>query len=509
MSPEKVIPKRREVETHVTIAELIQQAQESDTADRQLTISQALKKYKKAVFWAMFLSTSLIMEGYDLNIITSFYGQTQFKNRFGIANPKTGEKAIPASWQSGLSNSSLVGQLGGLLVNAYSQDRFGCRPTLMFFMVWMAAAIFIPVFAPSLSILAWVIRPYVTAYVCMCWGAGILLSSGVVRAVTTLDGNLGWQLPFMLQWVWPLPLFVGAYLAPESPWNAVRRGKIEQARHSLMRLRQDTPERQREVEATLAYIQHTTELEKSETANASFLDCFKGTNLRRTEINCVVWAAQILCGNALLGYAVVFLEAAGFSEVQAFDLNIALSACYIIGGVICWLLFPHVGRATIYMGGMSFMFVCLVVIGGLGWADGRQAQLAIGILLVISTLCNMITVGPACYPIVAETPSGRLRYKTIVIGRFCYNLTGIFQNCVTPRMLSSTAWNWGAKAGLFYAGTNLTCNIWCWFRLPETKDRTFGEIDLLFENGVPARKFKDTRVDQFSHHDISKDGGEE
>lgn len=120
----------------------------------------------------------------------------------------------------------------------------------------------------------------------MCWGAGILLSSGVVRAVTTLDGNLGWQLPFMLQWVWPLPLFIGAYLAPESPWNAVRRGKIEQARHSLMRLRQDMPERQREVEATLAYIQHTTELEKSETANASFLDCFKGTNLRRTEIVC-------------------------------------------------------------------------------------------------------------------------------------------------------------------------------------------------------------------------------
>ncbi len=40
------------------------------------------------------------------------------------------------------------------------------------------------------------------------------------------------------------------------------------------------------------------------------------------------------------------------------------------------------------------------------------------------------------YPIVAETPSGRLRYKTIVIGRFVYNLTGIFTNSVTPRMLS-------------------------------------------------------------------------
>ncbi|KAF9886286.1 hypothetical protein FE257_011899 [Aspergillus nanangensis] len=534
MATEKVIPKKRQLESNLAIVDLVQQAQQSDTADRQLTIRQALKKYKKAVFWAMLLSTSLIMEGYDLVIITSFYGQTQFKNRFGVVNAKTGEKAIPASWQSGLSNSSLVGQLAGLLINAYTQDRFGCRPTMMFFMTWMAAVIFIPVFAPSLSVLAFgeamcgipwgvfqtlsttyacevvptVIRPYVTAYVCMCWGGGILLSSGVVRAVTSLEGNLAWRLPFVLQWVWPIPLFLATYFAPESPWNSVRRGKIDEARHNLMRLREDTPEKEQEVEATLAYIKHTTELEKAETEDGSFLDCFKGTNLRRTEINCVVWAAQILCGNALLGYSVVFLQTAGFSEVQAFNLNIALSACYIVGGIICWFLFPHVGRATIYMGGLTFMFICLVVIGGLGWAHSTQAQMAIGILLVISTLCNMITVGPACYPIVAETPSGRLRYKTIVIGRFVYNLTGIFQNSITPRMLSVTAWNWGAKAGLFYAGTNLICNIWCWFRLPETKDRTFGEIDLLFENGVSARKFKYTKVDEFSHQNMEKDDGE-
>lgn len=66
----------------------------------------------------------------------------------------TGKKTIPASWQSGLSNSAVVGQLAGLLINAYTQDRFGCRPTMMAFMVWMTAVLFIPVFAPSLSVLA-------------------------------------------------------------------------------------------------------------------------------------------------------------------------------------------------------------------------------------------------------------------------------------------------------------------------------------------------------------------
>ncbi|CRG86964.1 General alpha-glucoside permease [Talaromyces islandicus] len=505
--------------------DLIHHAQQSDAADRQLTVRQALKKYPKAVFWAMFLSTSLIMEGYDIVIITSFYGQTQFQSRFGVYFPETGKYIISAAWQSGLSNSSVVGQLVGLLVNAYAQDKFGCRPTMMFFLGWMAVMIFIPFFAPSLPILAWgeamcgvswgvfqtlsttyacevvptILRPYVTAYVCMCWGAGILLSSGVVRAVANVQGDLGWRLPFALQWIWPLPLFVGAYFAPESPWNSVRRGKVDQARKDLSRLRGNSPDHDREVDATLAYIRHTTKLEMAETENASFLECFKGTNLRRTEINCVIWAAQILSGNAILGYSVTFLEAAGFNEIQSFDVNISLSACYIIGGIVCWMLFPHLGRATIYMGGLTFMFFCLVTIGGLGWAHGTDSQLAIGILLVISTLCNMVSVGPACYPIVAETPSGRLRYKTIVIGRFVYNLTQIFSNSVTPRMISAASWNWGAKAGLFYAGTNLLCNIWCWFRLPETKDRTFGEIDILFDNNVHARKFKHTKVDQFTH----------
>jgi hypothetical protein len=48
------------------LADLVRQAEQSDAADRQLTIGQALKQYKAATFWAMILSTSLIMEGFDL-----------------------------------------------------------------------------------------------------------------------------------------------------------------------------------------------------------------------------------------------------------------------------------------------------------------------------------------------------------------------------------------------------------------------------------------------------------
>lgn len=49
--------------------ELIQRAQDGNAADRDLTIRQALKKYRKAVLWASVLSISLVMEGYDLVMV--------------------------------------------------------------------------------------------------------------------------------------------------------------------------------------------------------------------------------------------------------------------------------------------------------------------------------------------------------------------------------------------------------------------------------------------------------
>lgn len=99
-----------------------------------------------------------------------------------------------------------------------------------------------------------------------------------------VEGDLGWKLPFAMQWIWPLPLLLGAYFAPESPWNAVRRGQIDEAKSSLRRLRQSTPNRDLEVARTVAYIQYTTELEKAETAHTTYWECFRGVNLRRTEI---------------------------------------------------------------------------------------------------------------------------------------------------------------------------------------------------------------------------------
>ena len=73
MAVDQIVPTDRELKEFdldsPEVIELINDARDSDAADRKLTVREALKKYRKAVFWAMFLSTSLVMEGYDLVIV--------------------------------------------------------------------------------------------------------------------------------------------------------------------------------------------------------------------------------------------------------------------------------------------------------------------------------------------------------------------------------------------------------------------------------------------------------
>jgi MFS transporter, SP family, general alpha glucoside:H+ symporter len=64
-------------------------------------------------------------------------------------------------------------------------------------------------------------------------------------------------------------------------------------------------------------------------------------------------------------------------------------------------------------------------------------------------------------------------------------------------MLNPGAWNWGNYTGFFWGAICFLCIVYTYFRVPEPQGRTFAELDLLFEQGVSARKFATTNVDVF------------
>jgi len=91
--------------------------------------------------------------------------------------------------------------------------------------------------------------------------------------------------------IWPLPILAGVYFAPESPWYLVRAGRLEEAKRSLIELGSERPGAI-PADERIKQIQHTNEMEKLMSSGTSYLDCFRGTNLRRTEIAAVAWMIQ-------------------------------------------------------------------------------------------------------------------------------------------------------------------------------------------------------------------------
>ncbi|KAJ6518515.1 trehalose transport-related protein [Mycena vulgaris] len=508
-------------------AEVTRDAAQADLAEHNMSIRDALRIHKKAVIWSVVLSAALIMEGYDVVVIASFYGQPAFLNRFGVVNPATGVKVIPAPWQSGLGNGSSAGGIIGLMINGWASERFGPRRTYIISMVGMIISIFGPVFSQSLEALVaseivcglfWgvfqtlttayasevcpiVLRHYLTAYINMCWGIGIFLSSGVVRATLTINSDWGWRLPFVIQWVWPIPLIIGAYFAPESPWWLVRQGRHEEAEKSVGRLTNPDYFSKEDAKKSVANMIHTTAIEREMQEGTSYLQCFSGIDLRRTEIAMMVFAIQLLSGENLIGQGVQFFIQAGLGTVAAFDVNLALNSMFIIGTVASWFLLYRFGRRSIYIVGLAIMAIVLLIIGALGFSNSSGAKWAIGGLLVGLNFTYNATLGAVCYVIIAEVGSTRLRAKTIVLARCAYQIMNIICGIIVPRMLSPTAWNWGPKSGLFWFGSATLSATYCWFRLPETMGRSYGELDVLFQNKVAAWRFKNSKVDQFGLSD--------
>lgn len=182
-----------------------------------------------------------------------------------------------------------------------------------------------------------------------------------------------------------------------------------------------------------------------------------------------------------MGYSTYFYQQAGLADANAFDMTMGQYALGAIGTILSWFLMSRVGRRTLYLYGLLALLSLLLIIGS---------------MLLVYTFTYDSTIGPVCYSLVAELSSTRLRSKTIVLARNVYNVFGIINNIWTPYMLNPSAWNWGAKTGFFWAGICFLCLTWTYFRLPEPKGRTYGELDILFSQKISARKFSRTDATQ-------------
>jgi len=250
---------------------------------------------------------------------------------------------------------------------------------------------------------------------------------------------------------------------------------------------------------TLDMIIHTEQTEKDSNVGTSYWDCFKGTNLRRTEIGTGLWLSLITSGNAFQSYGVVFFEQCGVPTSAAFGLNIAFYGIGIAGTIICWFLMTYIGRRKILLWGIGAVCVDFLIMGFVSLAPSTNTAVpwVAAVLLVLSNFFYDLSQGPLVYTCSAEGPASSLRSKTVNLTRLSFKALNIAFQVALPFQLGTTEGNWKGKIGFFFGGMSIFTFTWAYFRIPEYKGRTYEELDWLFENKISARKFARTEVNLF------------
>lgn len=511
---------------------VLEDAKNATQAEHDLTFGQAVKHHKKAMFWAVVLSLTIIMEGYDNILISSFYAYPTFQRKYGEqtgtdadGNP---EYELVGRWQSALGAAANVGTIFGVFANGYLTERFGHRNVIMVSLVFMSGFIFITFFAPSVEVLLvgqimcglpWgvfatmgptyssevcpmALRGYLTAYVNMCWAIGQFIAAGVLQGLESNNTQWGYRIPFAIQWVWPIPLFILTFLAPDSPWWLVRRGQTEKAEKSLQKLWSKDIHHQ--IPNQIALMIHTNALEQAQHRTKTddekgwkgYLQCFQGTNLRRTEIVCVAFAGQILSGSTFAYSPSYFFAQAGLSSADVYKLNLGVTGISFTGCVCSWFLLNRFGRRTIYVTGYGLLVMFLLLIGILASVpQTTNLQWAQAVLTILWVASYALTIGPLAFTIVSEMSATRLRAQTVALARNSYNIFSLISQIVEPYLINPGEANLAGKTAYVWFGTALPTFVWAFFRLPETKDRTYEELDMLFDRRISARKFASTNVE--------------
>lgn len=154
------------------------------------------------------------------------------------------------------------------------------------------------------------------------------------------------KIPFACQWAFAgYAMLVGVFI-PESPVFLVARNRISSAERSMRVIYgssgASTAERIQLIRATMEH----ESMSDGDSNNATYSECFKGTNWRRTRIVALLNTLQQLIGVSLVANSPYFFIMAGMDANMSLTINqigVGLSmACTLIS----WVVIAKVGRRT-------------------------------------------------------------------------------------------------------------------------------------------------------------------
>lgn len=464
----------------------------------------------------------LQMIGYDMCLFGSILANAEFVKKFGRYDSSVDAWTLPADWQLVWTLVQFFCAISGSFIVGSFSDWLGRRAVFFSIVILALLGTTVELVSPDWKV--WIVAKVIfgiamgfmlgstPAYVSevapvkirgsmlslfQFWMiVGVFIASCVLEGTSNITGQWSWKSAIITQYGVGLFSFIFFIcFVPESPYYLADRDRVDAARAALLRIHGN--EANYDVEADLEVILNTLEHERQQKSDqGTWLEIFKGTDLKRTLIAVLPQAMQQFGGSSLCGnYLAYFLAIAGFSK--PFLVTVVTNLLSIFAVLFAFVLIERLGRRQILLGGTAGMVVCLLAVGICGFINygSKSNGTALAAFCILWSLFYYASVGAVGWTLTGEISSARLRAKTSAFSGAMNSVIGMIFSMSISYLINKENADLGAKAGLVFCGCLTTLGAVAFFMVPETKNRTFEELDYLFEAKVAPRKFRSTVID--------------
>jgi len=488
----------------------------------------------RAYFLCAFAAFGGIFFGYDSGYINGVTGSAVFINS---VDPNNGG-ALSGPHQSLITSILSAGTFFGALIAGDLADHFGRRPTII-------AGCFVYILGVIIQIchthgLALIVTGrliagfgvgFVTAIIVLymseiapkkvrgtivsgyqfCITIGLLLASCITYGTERKNNDSSYRIPIGIQFIWGVVVATGLFYLPESPRFFVKKGKIEQARNVLSRLR-GQPRESEYVETELAEIVANAEYERQVIPDTGFIgswaQCFTGSlwrgssNIRLVILGTSMQMMQQWTGvNFIFYYSTSFLQSTG-AIGNPFVISIIFTLINVCSTPISFYTIERFGRRSILLWGALGMLICEFLVAVIGVtvgfnklnADGKASNIS-AVNAQIAFICIYIfffasTWGPAAWVLIGEIFPLPIRSRGVALSTASNWLWNTVITVITPYMVNKDKGYLRSSVFFIWGGLCTACLVYTYFLVPETKGLSLEQVDLMMQETTPRTSAK-------------------
>ncbi|POS86958.1 hypothetical protein EPUL_003726, partial [Erysiphe pulchra] len=482
-----------------------------------------------AVVIGLFVAVGGVLYGYETGNINGILAMRHFKDQFstGYKSFQDGrlQPDITSSQESLIVSILSAGTFLGALLAAQIADRIGRRWSLIasswvfiFGVILLTIGTKLPVFVAGrffagsgVGLISVIIPLYqsetapkwIRGVIVGCYQVaitvGLLLAAIVDNACKDRNDSGSYRIPVGVQFIYVLILIMGMLILPETPRFLIRKGKTEEAKKVIAKIRRldidNIAVREDFEEISSKYV------EEFSYGKATYSDCITGGMAKRLLTGCALQALQQLSGiNFIFYYGTKYFENSGIKNPFVITLiTSTINLCSTLPGIYA---IDKFGRRPLLFWGAIGMCVCQFLVAVLGTTTtGQNSEGAVfasniaGQEASIAFICLYIfffatTWGPVAWVVTGEIFPLRVRAKALSITTATNWLFNWAIAYSTPYLVNYGSGNLNLQSKIFFIWTGC-CSmsiVFVWFMIYETKGLTLEQIDTMYQEVSIASK---------------------